>query len=123
MIDESDHGVEEVRVVTVNKPNSSLDQLEELLRQLLAGLSPTAPIPAKAPEVPVIDKLLQHLVAGPGVSGRTDGAGENASIILRGTSAFTITAPDMTHPAELDRHEVFFMWEIGSRGNTLPNPG
>ena len=52
--------------------------------------------------------------AGPGVSGRIDGSEENASIILRGTSAFMTTAPDTNRPAGLDRHEVFFMWEIGS---------
>ena len=48
-------------MVTVNKPNNSLDQVEELLKRLLTGLTPAAPVPARAPEVPAIDKLLQLL--------------------------------------------------------------
>ena len=63
VVDESYNGVDEVRVATVNKPSSSPDQVEELLGRLLAGLTPKAPVPALVPEVPMMDKLLQRLVA------------------------------------------------------------
>ena len=36
-VNESEHGAEAVRVVTVNKPNNSLDQVEELMKRLLVG--------------------------------------------------------------------------------------
>ena len=132
-IDESDHGVEEVRVVTVNKTNPSLDQVEELLRRLLAGLTPAAPIPAKAPKVPTIDKLLQQPVAEiqkfqPFMASPTEPMGLEK--MLRSYFAEhqpsrqqPRTCPDTTRPAGLDRHEGFFMWEIGSWGKPLPNPG
>ena len=60
VVDESYNGVDEVRVATVNKPSSFPNQVEELLGRLLAGLTPTAPVPALVPEVPMVDKLLQR---------------------------------------------------------------
>ena len=62
-VNDSEHGAEAVRVVTVNKPNNSLDQVEELLKRLLAGLTPATPNPTEAPETPAIDKLLQLLIS------------------------------------------------------------
>ena len=53
-------------VVTVNKPNSSVDQSEELLKKLLAMLTPTVPPPpppARAPELSPMDKLVQLLLS------------------------------------------------------------
>ena len=114
-------------MVTVNKTKLFLGSVgPTLLKRLLAGLglSTAAPILAKAPEVPTIDKPVTETGGGNSeTSADSDGSGENASIILRGTSAFTTTAPDTTGPAGLDRHEAFFMWEIGSWGKPLPNPG
>ena len=49
VVNESEYETEPVRVVTVNKPNSSVDQMDELLKRLLAVLTPTVPTPAKAP--------------------------------------------------------------------------
>ena len=65
VIGDSDKVVEEIRVAAVTKPKSTSDQMEELLRRLLAGLATPVPVPAPVPfsEVPVVDKLLQHLVA------------------------------------------------------------
>ena len=63
VVNDSEHGAEAVRVVTVNKPNNSLDQVEELLKRLLAGLTPTTPNPTKAPETPAMDKLVQLLIS------------------------------------------------------------
>ena len=42
--------------MAVTKPKSTPDQVEDLLRRLLAGM-------ASVPEVLMVDKLLQHLVA------------------------------------------------------------
>ena len=54
---------EPVRVVTVNKPNSSVDQIEELLKRLLTVLTPAVPTPAKTPETSPMDKLVQLLLS------------------------------------------------------------
>ena len=53
-----------MRVVTVNKPNSSVDQSEELLiKKLLAVLTPMVPPPARAPELSPMNKLVQLLLS------------------------------------------------------------
>ena len=49
--------------VTVNRPESSVDQSKELLKKLLAILTPAVPAPARAPELSSMDKLVQ-LLAG-----------------------------------------------------------
>ena len=48
-------------MAVVTKPKSTSDQVEDLFRPLLAGVAPPVPVPAL--EVPVVEKLLQHLVA------------------------------------------------------------
>ena len=53
-------GINETKQVTaVTRPQSSPDQLKDLLRRLLAAVD----TPAPAPEVPTVEKLLQRLVA------------------------------------------------------------
>ena len=66
VVNESEYETEPVRVVTVNKPNSSVDQMEELLKRLLAVLTPAVPTPAKAPETSPMDKLDQLLLSETG---------------------------------------------------------
>ena len=44
--------MDEIRVAAVTKPKSTSDQMEELLRRLLAGVATPAPVPAPVPEVP-----------------------------------------------------------------------
>ena len=63
MVKQPDYETEPVRVVTVNKPNSSVDQSEELLKKLLAILTPTVPPPARSPEVSAMEKLVQLLLS------------------------------------------------------------
>ena len=63
VVGDSDNVVEEIRVAAVTKPKSTLDQVEDLLRRLLAGMASLVPVPAPVPEVPMVEKLLQHLVA------------------------------------------------------------
>ena len=53
---------EPVRTVTVNKPESSVDQSKELLKKLLAILTPAVPALARAPKPSSMDKLVQLLI-------------------------------------------------------------
>ena len=62
VVSESDDGVDEVRVATVNQPKSPPDQVEDLLRRLLTSMAPPVPVPALVPEVPMVEKSLQRLV-------------------------------------------------------------
>ena len=59
----SDHVGETLRVAAVTKPKPPPDQLEDLLRWLLANMAAPVPVPAPVPEVPTVEKLLQRLVA------------------------------------------------------------
>ena len=63
MVKQPDYETEPVCVVTVNKPNSPVDQSEELLKKLLAVLTPTVPPPARAPDLSPMDKLVQLLLS------------------------------------------------------------
>ena len=66
VVEQSEYETEPVRVVTVNKPNSSVNQSEELLKKLLAVLTPIVPPPpppARAPELSPMDKLVQLLLS------------------------------------------------------------
>ena len=49
VVKQPDYETEPVRVATVNKPNSSVDQSEELLKKLLAVLTPTVFSPGEGP--------------------------------------------------------------------------
>ena len=60
VVKQPDYETEPVRVVKVNKPNSSVDQSEELLKKLLEVLTPTVSPPARAPELSPMDKLVQR---------------------------------------------------------------
>ena len=50
-------------MVTVNKPNSSVDQSEELLKKLLLLLTSMVSPPSRAPELSPMDKLVQLLLS------------------------------------------------------------
>ena len=63
VVEQSEYETEPVRVVTVNKPNSSVDQSEELLNKILAVLTPIVSPPARAPELSPMDKLVQLLLS------------------------------------------------------------
>ena len=62
MVKKPEYEAEPVRAVTVNKPDSSVDQSKELLKKLLAVLTPAVPAPARAPEPSPMDKLIQLLI-------------------------------------------------------------
>ena len=63
VVNESEYETEPVRVVTMNKPNSFVDQMEELLKRLLTVLTSAVPTPAKTPETSPMDKLVQLLLS------------------------------------------------------------
>ena len=62
MVKKPEYEDEPVRTVTVNQPESSVDQSKELLKKLLAILTPAVPAPARAPEPSSMDKLVQLLI-------------------------------------------------------------
>ena len=62
MVEKPEYEDEPVRIVTVNKPESLVDQSKELLKKLLAILTPAVPAPARAPEPSLMDKLVQLLI-------------------------------------------------------------
>ena len=62
VVKKPEYEAEPVRAVTVNKPDSSVDQSKELLKKLLAVLTPAVPAPARAPEPSLMDKLIQLLI-------------------------------------------------------------
>ena len=108
VVNESKYETEPVRVVTVNKPNSLVNQMEELLKILLTMLTPAIPTPVKTPE--------------------TSPSRNDASNVFRGTAVVTTKAWISTGttaggPTNLARNEVFFMWENGSRRKSLSNIG
>ena len=59
VVGDSDKISETTRVAAVTRQKSGPDQLEDLLRRILTAVDTPAPIP----EVPVVEKLLQRLVA------------------------------------------------------------
>ena len=63
VVEQPDYETEPVCVVTVNKPNSPVDQSEELLKKLLAVLTPTVPPPSRAPDESPRDNLVQLLLS------------------------------------------------------------
>ena len=62
MVKKPEYEDEPVQTVTVNKPESSVDQSKELLKKLLAILTPAVLAPARAPEPSSMDKLVQLLI-------------------------------------------------------------
>ena len=50
-------------MAAVTKPKSTPDQVEDFFRRLLASAAAPALVPVPVPEVPMVEKLLQRLVA------------------------------------------------------------
>ena len=63
VVEQPDYETEPACVVTVNKPNSPVDQSEELLKKLLEVLTPAVPPLARAPDVSPLEKLVQLLLS------------------------------------------------------------
>ena len=127
VVNEPEYETNPVRVVAVNKPNSSVDQMEELVKRLLAVLTPAAPTLAKAPETSPMDKVVQLLLletekrkTGPSGSGRISRIGNNASNVSRRITAATTTAPVSTGTTRLAGNEVFSCGKTGHGANRCP---
>ena len=91
--------------------------MEDFLRRLLAGMTSPAPVPAPVPEVPMVEKLLQRLVAetqsckpAPVVPP----IGKFVQIVYLGAADSGTAVSAETHQAGLEWHRVFFMREGGS---------
>ena len=63
VVGDSDNISETKRVAAVTRPKFGTDQLEDMLRRLLAAVATPAPVPAPVSEGPTLEKLLQRLVA------------------------------------------------------------
>ena len=114
VVNESEYETEPVQVVTVNKPNSSVDQMEELLKRLLTMLTPAVPAPVKTPQTSPMDKLVQLLLSEtaqhkpvPPVPAEPAGV----ETMLRKTAG---------GPTNLARNEVFSCGKMGHGANRCP---
>ena len=117
VVGESDDGIDEVRVATVNQSKSPPDQVEDLLRRL----APPVPVPAP------VEKLLQRLVAenqrrqpAPVIRDEPVGLEKLLRSYLSGQQP---TVSSETRQAGLEGLGVFFMWKGGPWGESLPHPG
>ena len=63
VVKQPDYETEPVCLVTVNEPNSPGDQSEELLKKLLAVLTPKVPPSVRVPKLSPMDKLVQLLLS------------------------------------------------------------
>ena len=81
VVKQSEYGTEPVRVVTVNKPNSSVDQSEELLKKLLAVLTPTVVVGNREEQT------------GPSDAGRASGVGNIVLNVFRRATIAATGAP------------------------------
>ena len=79
MVRDSERGTDDRRVAAVTTSQFKPDQLETLLRRLLAGPAVTAPPPK--PERPTVEQLLQCLLAGTQVRKPTPGVATGSSDI------------------------------------------
>ena len=127
VVGDSDNISEMTRVAAVTRSRSGPDQLEDLLRRLLMAVDTLVPIP----EVPPVEKLLltapgdrdtESTVAGRMSSG-VDGSRADATVVPLWTAADADVSSTATHPTGLERRRLFFMWEIGSCCDSVPELG
>ena len=63
VVGDSDNIGETRRVAADTRPKPGPDQLEDILKRLLAGMGAPVSVPAPVPEMPAVETLLQRLVA------------------------------------------------------------
>ena len=98
VVNESEYETEPVRVVTMNKPNSSVDQMEELLKRLLTMLTPAVPALIKKNKDITDGQVGPTFVdgnctaqTGPPGTGQTTRSGNDVSNVFRGTAVVATT--------------------------------
>ena len=108
----------------VTKPKSPPDQLEDLLRQLLANMAALVPVPAPVPEVQTVEKLLQRLVVE--TQSHQPAAvspPEPVQIEPLRTADIGIADSAEIHQKVLEWRCMFFMRKVGSWCDSLPRSG
>ena len=107
MVKKSEKDPDPVRTVTVNKPESSVDDSNELLRKLVEMLTPGATSTARAPEPSVLDKLVKLLTEKAATrkpvspaAGRTDKVGNEVTNLFRRKTEYRTSSSDP------DRYDV-----------------
>ena len=103
VVGDTDNAVEKIRVAAVTKPTSTPDQVEDLLRRLLAGMAAPVPVPAPVPET-----------GGGETESPARGVGKLAQIVPLGTADIGTADSAETHQAGLEWHRMFFMRKVGS---------
>ena len=121
-VGDADNNIETTRVATVTRRRLSLNQLEDLLRRVLATAEPPVP----KPEVPAVEKLLQQLVretrsrppavVSPPVPTDLE---QMLRSFLEGQRQRQ-GPPPRKRPVRLERRGVFLLGEVGSCSDTLP---
>ena len=108
-------------MAAVTKPKSTPDQVEDLLRRLLAGMASPAPDPAPVSEISMVEKLLQRLVAetqsrqpAPVIPHEPVGLENYLRSNLSAQKTSGQQSRQRPHQAGLEWHRVFFMWKGGS---------
>ena len=106
MIKKPEYEDKPVRTVTVNRPESSVDQSKELLKKLLAILTPAVPAPARGAGAVVNGQVSsttgretreKHTgPSGPSGAGRADEVGNDAPNVFRGETVAKSAVPTPT---------------------------
>ena len=125
MIKKPEYEDKPVRTVTVNRPESSVDQSKELPKKLLAILTPAVPAPARAPELSSMDKLVQ-LLAGRLAKNTPVPPAEPMKLetMLRTYFGEKQSPSQQSRLRPVGRNwsdVVFLMWKNGSQCKPLPN--
>ena len=113
VIEDSDNISETKQVAAVTRPNSGPDQLEDMLRRLLAAAAAPAPVPDLVQEVPAVEILLQRLVAETQscptpVMSPPEQVGLEKLVVPLGTTAGEAAHSAATHQTGLEWCRLFF---------------
>ena len=106
VVKKSEKNPDPVRTVTVNKPERSVDDSNELLRKLVEMLTPVATATARAPEPPVLDKLVQLLMEKVATRNRSLRRRPNRQSWKRGYKPFSKENSYRTSSSDPDRYDV-----------------
>ena len=124
IVGDSEHVGETLRVAAGTKPKSPPDQLEDMLRRLLANMAAAVLVPAPVPEVSTVEKLLQRLVAE--TQGRQPMAVRPPEPVGLGNLVRSYLSGQQTSGPQIRQRPIscmFFMRKVGSCCDSLPRSG